>query len=928
MIDQSVDARLRLVEEQFKVELRGHQRQALKALAQGKNVIMHSPTGCHAKGQGVLLFDGTIRPVEEIVVGDRLMGPDSSPRTVLRLNRGTGQMYEVRPVKGDPFIVNEDHVLTLVRTGVRRNPDPRHGKADLGGEVVDVRLGDWLGWSRSQQHIHKLFRVGVEFHSEAALPVDPYMLGVLLGDGSLLSTPCVTAAEPELVCAVQEEAAGRGLKTRRSGELSYFITSGLRPGRAGGSNTLLTDIKALGLYGKRCEDKFVPHAYRTATRESRLATLAGLLDTDGSLGHGYDFISKSKRLADDVAFLARSVGLAAYVRTCQKSDQNGTVGIYHRVSISGDLSVVPCRVERKKASLRKQPKNVLRTGFSVEPVGQGDYYGFTLDGDGRYLLDDFTVTHNSGKSLVFQGAPTVLPNSGVTVILYPLRSLVKDQTRRAESLGLPSATLYGETKPKDRPKIYDRLASGAAKLLLTTPESFDRNRKLQAILKERGVNLLVVDEAHAYEEWADGFRPTYRHAGHVAEKIGVHQFLLCSATLTVEGFRTARDTLKRTDWAIVQVPAVRPNLIYRNLSEPEDEILCRAVAGKGLAAPGICFFTTIKELDKMAAQVLKDTGKKVLKYHGSMQPKARREAQDAFMSGDHWIFATKAFGMGIDKANIRSIIHWQLPSSILSYAQECGRAGRDGEESNCLLTQEETGQAASFLLDVSLPSIDLCRKVWNVLQEIRLESSSPWFEVDWDRVSKQTRVLPQTLQGAVSWLFTGKMIEKKQKPVNWRITLDAEADQKAASYKRSAPEIVEALRAEAMVDGYGTFEMRPDELQEIVGSFVNDWRTKLRKLAELDIIRIEEPPAGKSRYRFLHNEFYFAEGEEQLMRARNKAFKRLAQMQKLQAAPAHKRQELIEEAISLNVDKLSDTEEVEVLGMEASDNANEDPIPF
>ena len=192
----------------------------------------------------------------------------------------------------------------------------------------------------------------------------------------------------------------------------------------------------------------MPDAYKYTDLSKRLEILAGLLDTDGYyIDKGYDYISKSRRLADDVAFLCRSVGLRASVKPCIKGYRDFT-GAYYRVSISGDCSIIPCRVKRKIAGKRQQKKSVLRTGFHVEPVGCGEYYGFTVDGDNRYLLSDFTITHNCGKTIVFSALTQeqVKKDHRVLIMAHRGELLTQAADKLKMLTGLDAAFEQGENR--------------------------------------------------------------------------------------------------------------------------------------------------------------------------------------------------------------------------------------------------------------------------------------------------------------------------------------------------------------------------------------------------------------------------------------------------------------------------------------------------
>src|SRR5215813_2666426 len=154
-----------------------------------RHVLLLAPTGCHAPGSEILMADGHVKKVEDIQVGDQVMGPDSAPRTVLSLHRGTSAMARIVPTKGEPFVVNLDHILAVKRTS---------DGTTFGGRVTMISVRDWLRASKTYQHIHKLYRVPVTFPAVRTLPIPPYVLGALLGDGRLSRTPQITKPDPEL----------------------------------------------------------------------------------------------------------------------------------------------------------------------------------------------------------------------------------------------------------------------------------------------------------------------------------------------------------------------------------------------------------------------------------------------------------------------------------------------------------------------------------------------------------------------------------------------------------------------------------------------------------------------------------------------------------------------------------------------------------
>jgi hypothetical protein len=333
---------------------------------------------CLGRGTPVLMHDGRTTPVELVQAGDLLMGPDSKPRVVLSTTAGRGQLYRITPSKGSSYVVNDAHVLSLKLTGTHR--------------VVNLPVKEYLAIGPAARERLKGWRSAANWPARS-VPVPPYILGIWLGDGHNAAMR-VTTPEPEVAGALAECAHAHGLRHvvhAQRGEATTFGMSGPRGGRRD-KNRIWQAIKRLGLAG----NKRIPAEYRINDRATRLELLAGLVDSDANLScGGYEIVTKYQRLASDILFLARSLGFAAYVKDKEAYCQTGGGGHYHRIFISGDVSEIPTRVPRKQAGERRQRKDVLKVGIDVEPIGEGEYFGFELDGDHLFLLGDFTVTHNS-----------------------------------------------------------------------------------------------------------------------------------------------------------------------------------------------------------------------------------------------------------------------------------------------------------------------------------------------------------------------------------------------------------------------------------------------------------------------------------------------------------------------------------------------------
>ena len=358
--------------------------------AMGTAIAINGPMGtgkCHAFDTSILMYDGSVKMVQDIVVGDKVMGDDSKCRNVVSLGRGEDDMFDIVHSNGEKYGVNSEHIMCLKQSGMNfiknvktklgetrykvcyfdKNDYKQHSRRfanmedatkyldemKLEHDYIEIPVKTLLKLPKYISTNLKGYKRGAEFSSKT-VPFDPYIIGAWLGDG--------TSKKSEMLL----------------------------------------------------DRKHIPDDYKINDRKTRLELLAGIIDTDGSYCHkskGYDVIQKNKVLADDILFVARSLGFSANMKECEKScmyKNEKRTGTYHRIHISGDnLSAIPVKCPRKMAiSERVINKDSMVMGITIEPRGWGKYYGFELDNNHKYLLGDFTVTHNT--SLVKEGISKIL----------------------------------------------------------------------------------------------------------------------------------------------------------------------------------------------------------------------------------------------------------------------------------------------------------------------------------------------------------------------------------------------------------------------------------------------------------------------------------------------------------------------------------------
>ena len=333
----------------------------------------------------------------------------------------------------------------------------------------------------------------------------------------------------------------------------------------------------------------------------------------------------------------------------------------------------------------RDPEGALTELFGFPGFRRGQREAVEAAVAGRDVL--VVMPTGSGKSLCYQ-LPALM-RADLTVVVSPLVSLMQDQVQALERVAPGRVGLVNAQQDTSaNRRVVDRAAAGGLRLLYVAPERFSSPGFLERIRRAR-IGLFVVDEAHCVSQWGHDFRPDYFRLADAARWLGAEAILASTATATPQVATDIVSRLGLRDPVRVATGFDRPNLSFAVVPCASKQAAHRGIAAalaEPDALPGIVYAGTRADCERLAARLGPELGVEVIAYHAGLPREARAEAQRRFMAGDApVVVATNAFGMGVDKADVRTVCHESVPSSIEAYYQEAGRAGRDGRPARCLL---------------------------------------------------------------------------------------------------------------------------------------------------------------------------------------------------------------------------------------------------
>jgi ATP-dependent DNA helicase RecQ len=424
-----------------------------------------------------------------------------------------------------------------------------------------------------------------------------------------------------------------------------------------------------------------------------------------------------------------------------------------------DIPSAVCDGLYMRAREKKKVEKALREVFGLDELrpGQREVIEHVLGGEDVLAI----MPTGAGKSLCYQ-----LPGlhlDGMTIVVSPLISLMKDQSDKLEEIGIEAANLNSAVPASEQREALEDVKKGISEFIFTTPERLT-DPEFLATLAGKPIDFAVVDEAHCISQWGHDFRPAFLELREAFRHLGDPPILALTATATPEVIDDIRRQLDRPEMTVLHGGIFRTNLQFEVIHSTSDaEKLDRlAQILRETAGSKIVYCATVKAVDELE-ESLGSAGFDVEKYHGKLSAKTRNDVQDRFMAGEiETMIATNAFGMGVDKPDIRAVVHWQIPGSLEAYYQEAGRAGRDGDEARCVLLYDTRDRRVQqFFLGGRYPTADDLSNIYRTLGELTA-SGNPQVNFEQIRGSLGESVGKNKLRVGLNLLKDEKIVRERR----------------------------------------------------------------------------------------------------------------------------------------------------------------------